>query len=175
LYLTNFPNGTNWGSLTPGGTNLYYTNMVVYYQDALQTPYLAQIPYDFYIMTNRKSSGIFFTNWVSPILVPITNTPVNNVTNIWYAGYSFVTNAIFYDWREGWKGGSGPPKTIQAVQIDLKSYNAWLAGTNMIGGTNVNSGAYYNTLCLSSSHKSHPIDSIYIYNAVPMAQGTTNG
>jgi len=170
LYLTNFPNGTNWGSLTPGGTNLYYTNMVVYYQDALQTPYLAQIPYDFYIMTNRKSSGIFFTNWVSPILVPITNTPVNNVTNVVYAGYSFVTNAIFYDWREGYNGGSGvnnnKGKAVQAVQIDVAKFNIWLTNTA------VNGGSTYNNQCQQPSHKSHPIDSIYVYNAVPLT-GTT--
>ena len=33
LYLTNFPNGTNWGTLTPKGTN-----MILYYQDGLNIP-----------------------------------------------------------------------------------------------------------------------------------------
>jgi len=167
LYLTNYPNGTNWGTLTPRGTN-----MILYYQDsALTTPYWAQMPYDFYLMTN-KSIGIFATNFVWTDSAHTTN--INYMTNIWYAGYSFVTNAIFYDWREGWNKGSGPPKTVQAVQIDVNRFNAWLAGTNMNwgGGTNVNSGAYYNSLCSQSSHKSHPIDSIYVYNAVPLSSTT---
>ncbi len=168
LYLTNFSNGTNWGTLTPTGTN-----MILYYQDSAlpspnTPPYWAQMPYDFYLMTNRTSHAIFSTNVVT--LSSITN--LNSISNIVYAGYSFVTNAIFYDWREGWNKGSGPPKTVQAVQIDVKRFNAWLAGTNMFGGTNVNSGAYYNALCSLPSHKSHPIDSIYVYNAVPLSSTT---
>jgi len=159
LYLTNFPNGTNWGSLVPRGTN-----MILYYQDALNTPYLTQIPYDFYIMTNKKvANGIFFTNWVYTTLT----TNLNCYTNIWYAGYSFLTNAIFYDWREGWNSGNGPPKTVQAVQIDLAKYNIWL--TNSAA---TNNGISYNTQCKLSSHKSHPVDSIYIYNAVPLTSTT---
>ncbi len=158
LYLTNFPNGTNWGSLTPKGTN-----MILYYQDGLNSPYLTQIPYDFYIMTNNKvANGIFFTNWVYTTLT----TNINCYTNILYAGYSFLTNDIFYDWREGWNGGSGiagKGKTVQAVQIDIAKYNIWL--TNSAA---TNNGISYNTQCKLSSHKSHPIDSIYIYNAVPL-------
>src|ERR1019366_5729053 len=94
LYLTNFSTGTNWVALTPRGTN-----MILYYQDgANSSSYLTQITNDFYIITNRILHTInLTTNWVSPILIPITNTPVNNVTNIWYAGYSFVTNVLFYD------------------------------------------------------------------------------
>jgi hypothetical protein len=173
---------TNWGisSATPRGTN-----MILYYQDGITstsgnptptnwdstTPYWTQMPYDFYIMTNKSAKNTFFTNWVSAS----TSTNLNNVTNIWYAGYSFVTNVFFYDWREGWNGGSGiggKGKAVQAVQIDVGSFDAWLFGTNMSGGTNMNGGQYCNTICLSSSHKSHPIDSIYVYNSVPLT-GTT--
>jgi hypothetical protein len=157
LYLTNFPNGTNWGSLTPRGTN-----MILYYQDGTSSPYQTQMSYDFYIMTN-KTLHIFFTNWVDTI----HTTNINYVTNIVYAGYSFVTNAIFYDWREGWNGGSGPPKTVQAVQIDIQKYNIWLTNTAA-----TNNGSYYNNLCQQSSHKAHPIDSIYVYNAVPLTPTT---
>ena len=166
LYLTNFPNGTNWGlGLVPQGTN-----MILYYQDAaLTTPYWAQIPYDFYLMkTNHgiaSSTGYFSTNWVATNSIQSTN--VNYITNIQYAGYSFLTNAIFYDWREGWNNKSGPPKTVQAVQIDLVKFNIWL--TNSAA---TNNGIYYNTTCNSSSHKSHPIDSIYIYNGVPLSSTT---
>lgn len=168
LYLTNFPNGTNWGSLTPRGTN-----MILYYQDAaLTTPYWAQIPYDFYLMkTNHgifSTTGFFSTNWVWTDSTHSAN--YNYMTNIWYAGYSFVTNDLFYDWREGWNGGSGigsKGKAVQAVQIDLSLFNVWL--TNSAA---TNNGIYYNTQCKLSSHKSHPIDSIYVYNAVPLT-GTT--
>ncbi|MGD0251737.1 MAG: hypothetical protein ABSC01_03460 [Verrucomicrobiota bacterium] len=160
LYLTNFPNGTNWGTLTPRGTNL-----ILYYQDGANTPYLTQIPYDFYIMTN-KTIHLFFTNFVDTT----HPTNINYVTNIWYAGYSFVTNDIFWDWREGWNGGSGiggKGKTVQAVQIDISLFNIWL--TNSVASNN---GVFYNTQCQLSSHKSHPIDSIYVYNAVPLTSTT---
>jgi hypothetical protein len=164
LYLTNFPNGTNWGSLTPKGTN-----MILYYQDAANGPgnYLTRIPYDFNLLTNRVTHIVFSTN----------NVTSDQLTNINYAGYSFVTNVLFYDWREGWNGGGGvnpgpKGKAVQAVQINVGSFNAWLFGTNMYGGTNVNGGQYWNAQCSSSTHKSHPIDSIYIYNSVPLT-GTT--
>jgi alpha-tubulin suppressor-like RCC1 family protein len=160
LYLTNFPNGTNWGGLTPRGTN-----MILYYQDANTTgapPYQTRIPYDFYLMTNRASHTIFSTNYVSPILS----------TNIVYAGYSFVTNALFYDWREGWNNGngvlSGPKgKAVQAVQINIAKFNIWLTNTAANNG-----GSAYNNECQQPSHKSHPIDSIYVYNAVPLTATT---
>jgi hypothetical protein len=158
LYLTNFPNGTNWGSLTPRGTN-----MILYYQDGTSSPYQTRMSYDFYLMTNRTAHNIFPTNWVSAS----TSTNKNNVTNIWYAGYSFVTNAIFYDWREGWNGGSGPPKTVQAVQIDIQKFNIWLTNTSANNG-----GKTYNDQCNLSTHKSHPIDSIYVYNGVPLTSTT---
>jgi len=163
LYLTNFPNGTNCTPMpTPCGTN-----MILYYQDANNTagapPYQTQIPYDFYLMTNRYLHNIFSTNYVSPIL----STNIGCITNIVYAGYSFLTNVLFYDWREGWNGGNGPPKAVQAVQIDVQKYNIWL--TNSAA---TNSGSSYNTQCQLSSHKSHPIDSIYVYNAVPLTSTT---
>ena len=167
LYLTNFPTGTNCApSLYPKGTN-----MVLYYQDAVMTPTLQQIPYDYYLMkTNHgilpvAGTGIFVTNWVWTD--PAHTTNYNYMTNIWYAGYSFLTNDFFYDWREGWNGGSGPPKVVQAVQLDVSLFNRWLTNN-----TATNNGVWYNTQCQLSSHKSHPIDSIYIYNAVPLTSKT---
>jgi|GEM_PF-1440179 hypothetical protein len=164
LYLTNFAKGTNWGTLTPNGTN-----MILYYQDAANGPgnYLTPLPYDLYLL---KTGG--FTNYVSTNLA----AKIGCVTNVQYAGYTFVSNVLFYDWREGWNNGSGingKGKIVQAVQIDIASFNAWLANTNIYGGgTNVNGGQYYNTLCSLPSHKSHPIDSIYVYNAVPLTSTT---
>ncbi len=149
LYLTNSPVGTNWGALTPRGTN-----MILYYQDAANIPYLTSVTYDFYLLTNRSTHTIFSTN----------NATSDQFTNIVYAGYSFLTNAIFYDWREGWNGGSGPPKKVQAVQINIAKFNIWLTNTA------ANSGSQYNNQCMND--KSHPIDSIYVYNAVPLTSTT---
>ena len=56
---------------------------------------------------------------------------------------------------------------VQAVQIDIAKFNIWL--TNSAA---TNNGIFYNTQCQSSSHKSHPIDSIYVYNAVPLTSTT---
>jgi len=164
LYLTNFSNGTNWLALVPRGTN-----MILYYQDGISTPYQTQIPYDFYLMTNRTLHTFFSTNWVS------ANTNALNYTNnIWYAGYSFLTNDYFYDWREGWNNGNGvnssKGKIVQAVQLDVSLFNMWL--TNSAA---TNNGVFYNTKCNLSSHKSHPIDSIYIYSSVPLTSTSLPG
>jgi len=178
LYLTNSPNGTNWGSLTP-----YGTNMILYYQDGntnadqVETDgYQTQITNDFYIVTNNSSAhhGLLTTNYVPPSAPNITNSfggpawrnSLGETNFTWYTGYSFVTNVMFYDWREGWNSGSGinsKGKIVQAVQIDVAKFNIWL--TNTLA---TNSGYYYNNQCKSSTHKSHPIDSIYVYNAVPL-------
>jgi len=143
LYLTNTPTGTNWGGV-PTGTNLF-----LYYQDPLNAPnYLTWITNDFYTL---KTGG-----WTNCIAYA---TGVYSITNVKYAGYSFVTNVLFWDWREGWHGGSGPPKAVQAVQLDLVKLNKWLTNSA------VNGGSAYNYL--SQVHNGRPIDSIYIYNAVP--------
>jgi len=164
LYLTNFPTGTNCSpNAYPKGTN-----MILYYQDGANSPnYQTKIPYDYYLMkTNHgllSASGIFATNWADTIIT----TNRNYITNIIYAGYSFLTNVTFVDWREGWNGSSGPAKKVQAVQVDIAKFNIWL--TNSAA---TNNGIYYNTQCKLPSHKTHPIDSIYIYNSVPLT-GTT--
>jgi Tfp pilus assembly protein PilX len=172
LYLTNFASGTNW----PGHTSVG-TNMILYYQDGANiSSYQTQIPYDFYIYTNRGLGTVSFTNKVVPATV---TAPAYNYTNVIYAGYSFVTNALFYDWREGWNGGSGvnsgKGKIVQALQIDVRAFDCWLANTNMNGTTNVNGGQSYNTQCDLSTHKSHPIDSIYIFNSAPLTSTTMPG
>jgi hypothetical protein len=173
LYLTNFSTGTNWGSLRPNCTNANYFQsnacMILYYQDAVGAPpYWTQIPYDFYLLkTNYGTVAGWWTNYV------VTNgfygssniAHFNCYSNVQYAGYSFLTNDTFVDWREGWNSGS--PKTVQAVQIDIKKFNIWLTNTPANNG-----GKTYNDLCNQSSHKSHPIDSIYIYNNVPLTRTT---
>ncbi len=174
LYLTNYPQGTNfgWSVQFPLGSP-----MALYYQDAANAPnYLTWVTNDFYIVSNSFSQSLFFTNYVPiPLNYSVNLRFTNGITAIrytntsgfltgtnyvWYMGYSFLTNVLFYDWREGWHNGSGPPKKVCAVQLDLKAYNNWKTNTYRNGGN------VYNNQCLAN--KSHPLDSIYIYNAVPL-------
>jgi hypothetical protein len=188
LYLTNFPSGTNWGwnSTLPLGAP-----MALYYQDPANAPnYLTWCTNDFYIYSNYYH-GVATITTASYVPIPtnisysansfganhdfwLTNGRVAEITwtnisstnwligtnYVWYMGYSFLTNVLFYDWREGFNRGNGPPKTVRAVQMDLKALNRWM--TNPV----VNSGVNYNSLCIN--HKGHAIDSIYIFNAVPL-------
>ncbi len=100
------------------------------------------------------------TNGITSICFTNHSSPEIGTNYVLYMGYSFLTNVLFYDWREGWHGGSGPPKKVFAVQLDLKAYNGWMTNSAPNGGL-----VYYNQ-CLAS--KTHPLDSIYIYNAVPL-------
>jgi hypothetical protein len=182
LYLTNFPDGTNWNGAIPMGAP-----MALYYHDYAGYPnYLTWVTNDFYIVSNTTTHTLFRTNYV-PIAVAGTRNYTNGFgftnsflfingltalqytnrisssleTNIvWYMGYSFLTNVLFYDWREGWHGGGGPAKMVYAVQLDLKAYNNWMTNTALDGGS------VYNNRCLAD--KTHPLDSIYIYNAVSL-------
>ncbi len=92
------------------------------------------------------------------------NGSTNNYasTNILYSGFSFLTNVVFYDWREGWNGGSGPPKAVQAIQINVTKFNKWI--TNSGQGKVVNSTI--------STDYGHGIGSIYVYNGVPLSSKT---
>jgi hypothetical protein len=76
------------------------------------------------------------------------------ITN-YFKYYSFVTNVTFYDYRES--------DTVQALQIDVAKLNKWLTNTLPGGGYVWN---VKNTFADTS--KGHPIDSIYVYNNVPL-------
>jgi hypothetical protein len=87
--------------------------------------------------------------------VPVvkTNSPGNYTTN--YPYYSFATNVTYYDYRES--------DTVQAIQIDVAKLNTWLTNTSTVGGYQYNTE---NTTGTTS--KGHGINSIYVYNTVPM-------
>ncbi len=144
LVITNFACGTNDGPLTPTGTNMF-----VYFQDSG----LTQIPFDLYFVTNRTSHTIMQSNYVATAFH----------SNVVFSTYSFVTNAAFYDWREGWNGGSGPAKRVEAVQVDVSKLIVWL--TNTSPGIS-NSGYVYDVQKVL--HSGHHIDSVYVYNSVPL-------
>lgn len=145
LIITNFASGTNAGSLTPTGTNL----AVLFQDQQMQT--ITLVPYDFFLIENPLTHVISTTNYV----------PSGSANIIIFAGYSWITNTTFRDWREGWNGGTGPPKNVQAVQIDVSKLNTWL--TNTIAPV---SGYLYDQTKLL--HSGHHIDSIYVYTSVPL-------
>ncbi len=96
-------------------------------------------------------------NYLTPVLpdVLLVSNVVGMVTNLIY-GYSFVTNVTFFDYRES--------HVVQAVQLDMGKYNVWITNTSSRGGFP------YNQLNTSgATSKGHPIASVYVYNAVPLA------
>jgi hypothetical protein len=119
----------------PNGTNgTRGTNIVVLYQNPNNSP-----------------------NFLTPVLpdVLLVSNVVGSITNVIY-DYSFVTNVSFFDYRES--------RVVQAVQLDIGKFNAWLADTSRRGGFQ------YNQLNISGgAAKGHAIDSIYVYNAVPLS------
>lgn len=66
--------------------------------------------------------------------------------------YSFVTNGSYYDYRES--------ATVQSVDIDVSKLTTWMTSGK---------GATYNTQnTTGSTSKNHNINSIYVYNSVPL-------
>ena len=116
----------------------YGTNINVYYQ-------------------NPNLSPNYLT--LVPKVPIVTSTPIVNMygqtTGYAYStnfSYSFVTNVSFYDYREG--------KTVQAVQIDVGQLDNWLNDNSATGGNQFNA--------LNDSSKGHIINSIFVYNNVPL-------
>jgi hypothetical protein len=122
------------------------TNITIWFQDNQQATALTPVTNDVYMVTNRGSGTVTSTNYVSP----------GNATNVIYAGYSFVTNVSYYDYRE--------TDTVQAVQIDVGKLNVWLTNSTATGGNNWNK--------LSYQDKGNGIRSIYVYNNVQPASGS---
>lgn len=168
-----------WGS---NGVAPWSNNFTVYLQDSAQTPYNVQsngmamnwimLTNDYFIISNRNAhyAGLWpttaspqSTNWVPNfqftqdvssikwINTQAADGPIG--TNcVWYAGFSFLTNATFYDYRE--------KATVRAVQIDVGNLGAWITNCAPNGGSNWNQ-----ELCLDLNHG---INSMYVYNAVPL-------
>jgi len=112
------------------------------------------------------ATGTNFTVYYNNQFLPGGLTPVppdvvqtNSLGVITNSYYSFVTNVTFYDYRES--------DTVQAVQINVANLNAWLTNTSSRGGSQYNAD---NTT--GSSSKGHGINSVYVYNSVPLS-GTT--
>ena len=147
LIISNSISGTNvlGGIYTPTGTNL-----IIYFQDPSLSPawpatgHLTRLTNDFYLL---KTGG-----WTNYISTNLSFVGIDSYTNVKYAGWSFVTNVAFWDYRES--------DTVQAVQIDVAAFGRWLTNALPGGGTNWNNVGF--------QEKGHGINSIYVYNSVPL-------
>ena len=68
------------------------------------------------------------------------------------SGYSFVTNVTFYDYRE--------QKTVQATEINVGKFNAWLTNTASNGGSSLNAAA--------KAAMGHAVNSAYTIDKRPI-------
>jgi hypothetical protein len=136
------------------GTNATIgTNFTVYYQDPSNTPILARLTNEVFTFSNTVTKAVYTTNspnaWNTTDYVKIA------------AGFPWLTNVTFYDYREG--------DNVKAVQIDVGQFNIWVTNrtfqgykfNQLCGGANGNSG-----------NKGHPINSIYVYNSIPNLSGS---
>ncbi len=108
------------------------------------------------IIISNSASGIisaFYQNSNNVYQLTLIPYDVTNVvgpaTNY---SYSFTTNVSFYDYRES--------DIANAVQLDVAKFNAWLSGKGAIYNSQNNSG---------STSKGHSINSVYVYNSVPIS------
>jgi hypothetical protein len=145
-----------------GSAPFVATNFTVLYDNKNTSPRLMVIQPDVQVVVSNYNS--------TP-----PHTPFYTTNATWY---SFVTNATFFDYREG--------KTVKAIQIDVGKLNAWLINqapiTNKIGlATNIITGGTNFGVCgyqynqwntTSSSAKGHNINSIYVYNSIPPTSTT---
>lgn len=167
-----------WGTNGVAPWSNCYT---VYLQDNSLNPYYVQgsvgatnwvmLTNNYYIISNLYSgSGRLWgpTNWVPnfqftnyTLAMKWTNTVATNGwplgTNwVWYAGFTFLTNATFYDYRES--------ATVRAVQVDVGKLGAWITNSAPNGGSNWNEEL--------SEDVGHGINSMFVYNAVPFSGQT---
>jgi hypothetical protein len=129
------------------GSTVADTNISVYWQDNLNSSNLTFVPKDYYIISNKTSHGVSPTNTIAGL----SSTYVTL-----YSGYSFVTNVSLYDYRE--------TDQAQAIQIDVGKLGTWIANAATGGGSTINNKI--------SNDKGHNIDSIYVYNNVPLSTTT---
>ena len=121
------------------------TNLTIYFQDAYGSSYLNLLTNnEVCTFSNRSAKTLYTTN------SPVSFTPATNYIRV-ASSFPWVTNVVFYDYREG--------KNVQAVQIDVAKLYSWLYIIPC-------EGYRWNQVCIS--HKNHPIDSISVYNSVPL-------
>jgi hypothetical protein len=117
------------------------TNITIWFQDSQNATYLTPLTNDFYALKTGGSTNVI-----------ANSTGVDASSNVLYKSYSFVTNVSYYDYRES--------DTVQAVQLDVSKLNTWINNPASTGGKVSNTSSF--------NDKGHGIDSVYIYNSVPM-------
>lgn len=176
LIISNAPSGTNGKSVMGANLFVFYSavknttlapsRFTLITNDVIETNIVNttngyDVGYTTNITASTNRGGITFTTNI----VSTTNAILGLATN-YCAFYSFITNTTFYDYREG--------KIVQAVQLDVSLLDAWFtnqaARGNSNGTSNYVAGYYWNWI--NTSEKGHPIDSIYIYNDVPLTGST---
>ena len=160
LIVSNAVYGTNgYATAAALGTSVdFHTNFTVWLQDPLNYPSLTLVTNDLVML--KKTTGSFTNTVFHTGGLNITNFAA---TNILYKGYSFLTNASFFDYREN--------KTVQAVQIDIAKFRRWL--TNTTSPSIVSTNGTLNTDAGPSLENSylrpdtgHGFRSIHVYNNV---------
>jgi hypothetical protein len=174
LIVSNWSSGNH--SPSPSGNNF-----TVYLQDSWSGPswtapstgHFNRLTNDFYIVTNSTSTIVTsnlnsvsgFTSTALPSQWPLNPTANCNITwgsstnryGVKYAGWTFLTNTTFYDYREN--------KTVQAVQIDVGQLRTWITNIPAVnGGSNWNYSLAVDT--------GAGINSAFVYNAVPITSAT---
>jgi hypothetical protein len=157
---------SNWTWGVSGGAP-WSNNFTVYLQDPVTAPNAVpanwvRLTNDFYIITNLTTHTPWQTNyipnfqflnnmssirWINP---PTAFGPVGT-NQVWHAGFSFLKDVSFYDYRE--------KATVQAVQVDIGKLGIWITNAAVNGGSNLNQ-----ELCTDTGHG---INSIYVDNTVP--------
>jgi hypothetical protein len=135
LIISNSASGviSNWIAGSPVATG---TNITIWFEDGFRSTAMQKLTNE--VLTLRNTSGTNINNYAP--------------SNILSAGFTFVTNSTFYDYRES--------DNCQAMQIDVSKLSSWLTNTAY-------QGYRWNQQCISD--KGHPIDSIYVYNNVPLS------
>jgi hypothetical protein len=107
------------------------------------------------VITNSPSGGnlqVFYQN--SNNVPALTLVPMDQ-TNF----YSFVSSTNFYDYRED--------KIVQAIFLNVTNLNTWLTNTSALGGSGFNN--------LNITDTGNGINSIFIYNSIPMTFSSLTG
>jgi hypothetical protein len=158
---------SNWSWGVSGGAP-WSNNFTVYLQDPVTAPNAVpanwvQLTNDFYVVsnyyhgigttfpTNQVPNFQFVNNmstirWINP---PTAFGPIGTNT-VWHAGFSFLKDVSFYDYRE--------QATVQAVQVDMGKLGIWITNAAPNGGSNWNQ-----ELCTDTGHG---INSIFVDNTV---------
>jgi hypothetical protein len=108
------------------------------------------------IMTNSSSFTNISVFYQDPSNAPTIQSVPYDKTNAGIGYYSFVSTTNFYDYRES--------KTVKAIYLNVTNLSVWLTNTATGGGSTFNNKAVNDT--------GKGINSIYIYDSVPMTSTT---